>query len=245
MSVPPLKRIVEQGQRGRDVAGFKRELHYARVEAPGFVWRHNPYYGAGMVSAVKHFQAAHRLTADGVIGPITHTHLWKYGDAYAHWLITNVRTPAPNPRKRLVAELGYLLRVHGEIGYSEERPIPLKRILHHQWPVRTDCSGLITAAFYAAGFPDPNGLHYSGEGYTGTMMTHLTPIASWMRKPGDLIIFGYYPGLHVVALLETTSSDPLVFSHGHPGLPDDPSTYPLSRFIDYFSGQPVQYYSCL
>ena len=36
-------------------------------------------------------------------------------------------------------------------------------------PLTTGCSGFVTICFYEAGAPDPNGLDYSGLGYTGTL----------------------------------------------------------------------------
>lgn len=239
--IPPLRRSVQRSLSGRDVYGFKRELHRAGIHATGFTTA-TTVFGLGMEHAVKHFQTANGLTADGVIGPITHTHLWPYGDAYAHWLISHVRVSAPDPRAKLVAEFRYLVSVHDEIGYDEVRPIPLKRILDHAWPVYTDCSGLVTAAYYAAGYPDPNGLAYNGQGNTATLMSHLAQIPRSHIQQGDLAIFGVYPGKHVVAFLDTTS-DPTVFSHGHTGSPDDPGEYTFSRFTSYFSSDPVQYYS--
>ena len=56
-----------------------------------------------------------------------------------------------------------------QIHYGEIRPIPLARTL----PLTTDCSGFVTVCYFLAGAPDPNGLDYSGEGWTGTLLRNL------------------------------------------------------------------------
>lgn len=100
------------------------------------------------------------------------------------------------------------------IHYAEVRPIPLETYKRHQLPVTTDCSGWVTCCYYAAGAPDPNGLGYNGAGFTGTLLDHLRPITLAKAQPGDLVVFGSHPGLHVVMVLEATGSNPLVGSHG-------------------------------
>ena len=67
-----------------------------------------------------------------------------------------------------------------------------------------------------SGNPDPNGNSFDGQGYTGSMLTHLPHIPLRNAWRGDLAVFGAYPGLHVVALLQGGSqdADPAVASHG-------------------------------
>lgn len=100
-----------------------------------------------------------------------------------------------------------------QIHYAEIRPIPV-----HQKPLRlpitTDCSGFATLCYLWAGARDPNGLGYSGAGFTGTLLAHGRRIRSLDRAlPGDLIVYGPAPGHHVVVVVEA-GSDPLVVSHG-------------------------------
>jgi hypothetical protein len=116
-------------------------------------------------------------------------------------------------RSRIVAELKWGIAHTASIHYAQIRPMPLKAWKAHKLPLTTDCSGSITCAYYSAGADDPNGLKYNGQGYTGTMLTHLPHIHASQAKPGDLIVFGAYPGAHVCAILET-GADPLLFSHG-------------------------------
>lgn len=85
--------------------------------------------------------------------------------------------------------------------------MPLGRSL----PLTTDCSGFVTLCYYLAGAPDPNGLGYAGQGWTGTLLDHLPPAA--LPRPGDIVVFGAYPGRHCALLLEP-GDDPLLASHG-------------------------------
>ena len=92
--------------------------------------------------------------------------------------------------------------------------------------ITTDCSGLATCCYFRAGAPDPNGLDYNGQGFTGTMLNHLPPIPLNRAQGGDLAVFGAFPGHHVVVLL-TGGEDPMCVSHGGEG---DPKMAPLSHF---------------
>lgn len=143
---------------------------------------------------------------------------------------------ALNRRKELVrlAEWCHISRDY--IHYAQDRPIPLHMPYRHL-PFTTDCSGIVTILAKWAGCPDPNGQHYSGAGYTGTLLSHLPSIWLHQTYRGDLAIFGPGTGDHVVMLVQggTRFKDPLVMSHGHPGA-DDPEIRPLSDFIREFNG---------
>jgi hypothetical protein len=60
------------------------------------------------------------------------------------------------------------------IHYAQIRPMPFGRLQNFT----TDCSGLVTCAYRWADIyssfavSDPNGLAYSGQGYTGTLLAH-------------------------------------------------------------------------
>ena len=115
-------------------------------------------------------------------------------------------------RKRIVANARWGIANEPRIHYEQLRPIdgigePRKL------PLYTDCSGFSTLCYAWAGAPDPNGLGYSGEGYTGTMLTHMKPIVADAVQPGDLVVWGPPPGHHVALVLET-GPDPLLCSHG-------------------------------
>ena len=119
--------------------------------------------------------------------------------------------------------------------YGEVRPIPLQEFvklmegtLPENQKVETDCSGLATCCYYRAGEPDPNGLDYNGDGFTGTLLKHLKHIPVDAVVPGDLVVLGEAPGKHVVIVVGI-GTDPLCVSHGHPG---DPHAAVLSTFLE-------------
>lgn len=141
-------------------------------------------------------------------------------------------------RQRLRRQVAWARSAPTRWMYAETRPIPLARFKTRELPITTDCSGFVTGLFYAAGAPDPNHQGYDGEGYTGTMLDYLRAIAKSSLRFGDLIVFGSYPGVHVVMVIEPGRSpdwDPVVLSHGRPGL----DVMALSRMTLDFPGQPV------
>jgi cell wall-associated NlpC family hydrolase len=112
-------------------------------------------------------------------------------------------------RDEIVGVALWGVRNEPRIHYAPVRPIPLRRTL----PLATDCSGFATLCYYLAGAPDPNGLGYTGEGYTGTLLRHLPHVAQRAVRPGDLVVWGRYPGRHCAVVLEP-GDDPLLASHG-------------------------------
>jgi hypothetical protein len=144
-----------------------------------------------------------------------------------------------NIRKAIIAHAQWGVAENAGFTYAEVRPIPYTRYQDRTLPIDTDCSGYVSCCYYCAGAPDPNGLKYDGAGFTGTLLTNLPHINKADAKPADLIVFGAYPGIHVVMLKDSGStSDPLVFSNGSQG---DPKVFPLSVFLNEFAGRTVTY----
>jgi cell wall-associated NlpC family hydrolase len=112
-------------------------------------------------------------------------------------------------RQKIVTAARWGIAHEPQIHYGELRPMPLGRTL----PLTTDCSGFVTLCYSLAGAPDPNGLDYNGEGWTGTLLRHLEHVSGDDARPGDLVVWGAYPGRHVAIVLET-GEDPLLCSHG-------------------------------
>jgi len=110
-------------------------------------------------------------------------------------------------RQAIVAAARWGIRNEPRIHYGEVRPIPLGRRL----PLTTDCSGFVTVCYYLAGAPDPNGLDYNGQGWTGTLLRHMAEVAE--PRAGDVVVFGAYPGHHAALVVEP-GDDPLLASHG-------------------------------
>ena len=131
-------------------------------------------------------------------------------------------------RQRIVAAARWGIANEPRIHYGETRPFPLTRAL----PLTTDCSGFVTLCYYLAGAPDPNGLGYSGQGWTGTLLRHLSP--SDVLRAGDVVVWGAYPGRHCALVLEPDGDDPLLCSHGQ-------ERGPLAiRYSDECARQPAE-----
>jgi peptidoglycan hydrolase-like protein with peptidoglycan-binding domain len=92
-------------------------------------------------------------------------------------------------------------------------------------PVTADCSAFVTLCYKWAGAPDPNGLNYNGEGYTGTLLSHGEHIPLSEVQPGDVIVYGPGTGWHT-AIVVKAGPDPMTVSHGQQG---DPSFVRVSR----------------
>lgn len=115
-------------------------------------------------------------------------------------------------RARIVANARWGITNEPQIHYEQLRPIDGLKA-PRKLPLHTDCSGFSTLCYAWAGAPDPNGLGYSGQGYTGTLLQHMKAIAAEAAQPGDLVVWGPPPGHHVALVLEP-GPDPLLCSHG-------------------------------
>lgn len=124
------------------------------------------------------------------------------------------------------------VRLHNQFDYSEGSNRMAD--VHTPWPappkrITCDCSGYVTYCWSWAGAPDPNGLNYDGQGYTGTELTHNQHIAIILSsnqeikreeaRPGDLVVYGPGNGEHVAIIIEK-GEDPLTVSMGHQGAPE-------------------------
>lgn len=120
----------------------------------------------------------------------------------------------PGPLDRVLDHAKWGVSNEPSIHYRQSRPIDG---LHqpHKLPLYTDCSGFTTDCYSWAGAPDPNGNGYNGNGYTGTMLAESQHISKSEAKAGEYVVYGNYPGQHVVILAEDGSAaDPMTISHG-------------------------------
>jgi hypothetical protein len=115
-------------------------------------------------------------------------------------------------REQIVAVGRWGIQNESQIHYQQSRPIDG---LHEaqKLPLHTDCSGFSTLCYAWSGAPDPNGLKYSGAGYTGTLLQSMRRIPKSAVQPGDLVVWGAAPGHHVALVLEA-GDDPTLVSHG-------------------------------
>jgi hypothetical protein len=142
-------------------------------------------------------------------------------------------------REKIVANARWGIENEPQIHYDQTRPIdghehPFKL------PLRTDCSGFVTLCYEWAGGSDPNGLAFSGLGYTGSLLTACQHIAKGAVQAGDLVIWGPSPGHHAALVLEP-GDDPLLASHGQE---KGPVAVRFSVETQYQPG-PVTWLSCL
>jgi cell wall-associated NlpC family hydrolase len=181
-------------------------------------------------------------TIDGEYGPATAEAVkqakWLLGypakacdDSFGPQLATILKTKKLPPayqvrRRQRLKEAAHQASVRGRIVELARWGIQNEHAIHYQQlrpldglnqpqklPLYTDCSGFSTLCYKWAGSQiDPNGANFCGA-YTGTMLTHCRHIPRRAVQPGDLVVWGAYPGHHVALVLEP-GSDPLLCSHG-------------------------------
>lgn len=139
-------------------------------------------------------------------------------------------------RTAVLTQAHWVLQHGGQWEYYEIRPIPLAAIKAGHLPVKTDCSGSVIGIYYRAGAPDPGGYNYSGSGNTDSFYQHCEHLASYADcQPGDLVdvTLPSRGTVHVYLVLERTTHDLKVFSHGGP-LGKPPVTEMLSAVKGYW-----------
>ena len=86
----------------------------------------------------------------------------------------------------------------------------------------SDCSAFVTWLYWISGALDPNGgsaytaTYYGRQGYTGTLLTHGQHISANIAVPGDVVVYGAYPGQHTALIVQAQGLDILTVSHGGP-----------------------------
>jgi cell wall-associated NlpC family hydrolase len=148
-------------------------------------------------------------------------------------------TQAGSVRDQIVAFAQWGIQNEPQIHYQQLRPmdgIGQPRKL----PLQTDCSGFVTLCYAWAGAPDPNGLKFSGQGFTGTMLQACSHISKAAARPGDLVVWGPPPGNHVALVLQP-GPDPLLASHGQEKGPIQVQFSVASKY----QPTPVTWLSCL
>lgn len=130
-------------------------------------------------------------------------------------------------RDHMLSLMKYLLAHEPQIHYAQVRPMRsvrlseayLHTLLGHGHGLTMDCSESVTAICKWAGLHDPNGLHYDGQGWTGTILDHLPHYSDPHRaQVGALVVFGPGHGDHVCMVMQP-GADPWLWSHGAEGGP--------------------------
>ena len=146
-------------------------------------------------------------------------------------------------RARIVAQAVWAIENEPSIAYSNGRPIDGTGA-RPRTPLAIDCSGFVTLCYQWGGGPDPNGLRFSGAGFTGTLLRNCRRIPRAAARPGDLVVWGDGDGRHVALVLEP-GPDPILASHGSDG---GPKRVPFSRQNEWHQQQGhtrVTWLSCL
>jgi peptidoglycan hydrolase-like protein with peptidoglycan-binding domain len=204
--VVPLRRQVKRGTKGPDSYAIKRALKRKKF-GKGLTLK-GPVrfkFGPAAVKNLKAFQRRNRLTPDGVYGRATHRKMVAVGgfDAFGRYLMTSApkTQKATGTRERVVAAALFGARNRGRINYTQSslrmygvrNKIRIPRVTPYE-----DCSSFATWCYWHAGAKDPNGLGYSGWGYTGTQARNGRRVQT--PKPGDLIFYGSGPPYSHVAV---------------------------------------------
>jgi cell wall-associated NlpC family hydrolase len=128
-------------------------------------------------------------------------------------------------RSNIVAWAKWAAANHAKFNYTEG-PLRMSGINKPgKLPVNADCSAFVTLCYNWAGAPDPNGMGYNHNGYTGTLLAHGRKIALKDVQPGDVIVYGPGTGWHTALVIEG-GPNPLTVSHGQQG---DPSYCHVSQ----------------
>lgn len=198
--VRPLYGSPHQSKPGADVVAVARALS----RAGHLKWQDpfSPAFNAAKVKAVKEFQHSAHIQPTGNYGHLTHQALvatravdhpgeWAF-DAYSASIMhaaATQKSPARKAADALFAAASYWIQQRSRIHYAEVRPFPL--VKPPALPGTTDCSGFVTACFYAAGAPDPNGRGYDGLGYTGTLVGRGQRVTESQARPFSLVFYGH------------------------------------------------------
>lgn len=218
--VIPFRRRIARGTKGGDVLAVKRALSKAGYMKWGGFTR---TFGIFAERSLKRFQKAHKLKADGVYDLPDHHQLAPAFDDYGAWLMGARAKPGKGTdqetRDAIVAAMFLLYHnrqaVHYTMSGSRMQGVR-EKIRPPLFPRWEDCSSAATWAYFAAGAPDPNGLGYNGQGYTGTLSRRGAAVPTDKAKPGDLVFYGSgWPYHHVAVYI----GGGRVISHGSEGGP--------------------------
>lgn len=111
--------------------------------------------------------------------------------------------------------------------YREIRPIGMPPSPWHAGQQITgDCSKGAQFLWWWVGGPDPMGNNYASWGNSSTICSHLQHLYEPKQMlPGDICTVGWNGDLHACVCL-LPGADPIVWSFGHQGTPEQ---YPLSK----------------
>jgi hypothetical protein len=189
-----LRREVHRGMVGPDCWAIKRALWKAGYRR-GIAVRgpRKRKFGRFAVRALKRWQKAHGLRADGVYGPATHRKLVAAGkfDAFGKQLMSQAPKAAALTSKRqsIVRAAIYVSQHRAAIHYTQSS-LRMQGISQGirlpGFPRYADCSSLCCWFYWLVGALALVG----GAGYTGTQIQHGRRISESQIQPADLVFYG-------------------------------------------------------
>ncbi len=196
--IVPFHRDVKLGTRGPDALAVKRALRRKGFgEGLNFLGLRK-FFGAKAVYDLRRFQRRYGIKPTGIYDRATHRKMVDSGgfDRYGAYLMGQAPRAIGNVQGRIVATALFGWNNKDAIHYTEgpERMYGVKnKIRPPQVPHWEDCSSFATWCYWVALAPDPNGLHYSGYGFTGTQIQHGIRVAD--PREGDLVFYGNKGGI--------------------------------------------------
>lgn len=205
-------RDVQQDRRALTRAGFWPVNR--STKPPSFYDK--AVYTHKLAMAVRAYQRKHKLKVSGEIDRATHNSLAKvYKDSkgkahvYGRYGAEGAKVMGL-VQKKLIAQEKYLLstgsvtargvaaalmcvRHRSVIHYTQGglRMVGVNRKMYPpNYPHYGDCSSMVTWWYFVAGAPDPNGLGYNGQGYTGTQSPRGRRVAYSQAKPMAVAFYG-------------------------------------------------------
>lgn len=219
----------------------------SRYSGGAYPWRSfDMQYNKAIVAWIKDFQYHHGIPATGNYGEATHELMLKLrvpkGYPHAGELIFNSVAlnilenefqrlhPQKNALERvhdMISQLGYaIIENAANIGYTQRRAMNYLFLLKPEdvkWD--GDCSGtgtgLCSWTRLRTGImvPDPNGRHYDGYGFTGTLVANSTAMGKDPKRVevGDFAMYGpdRWNTKHVIICIKAGKADTAEYvSHG-------------------------------
>lgn len=219
----PYTRGLKLGMRGYDVFALNRALmkggYLRSVKTPGSLFDEHTRRGVVRLQTAKKFP-----TITGMVGPKTFKALLPMYDGYGvllnkkAWAALHkqtTRTSRAQKQNQTIKNTRWRRDRANRIHYTQSsmrmqgvrermRPVPPKLSI---WE---DCSSEATYEHWLVGWPDPNGLGYNGQGYTGTQIRHGWLVSN--PEIGDLVFYG--PGRWDISHVAVYVGHGMVYSHG-------------------------------
>lgn len=213
MKRAPYPGRLKLGSTGEPVVLMKRALRRAGLlpgkgRPTGFL---GPFAARALVKLghakklPNHRQPLKSFNTGGIYGPRAHVKLAAYYDAYGASrlrAIARARQVA-SVQAAGIAAMELVINHRGSIHYTQS-PRRMSGVRNHLLPPQfgawEDCSSEATwiayvmhraAQRFGGSFPDPNGLAYNGQGYTGTQTTHGVPVNAFSAPIGAFVFYGW------------------------------------------------------